>query len=111
MSATKILWDQVLLVSFVVLAFLWGATEWVAWRLAGVPEAAAIAGISVPTLKAVAQYTREHSSAFVTDGPRRLTPDQRARRQQKIEAPADKLASWRTKLATVRRATHNLRTF
>ena len=34
MSATKILWGQVLLVSFVVLAFLWGATEWVAWRLA-----------------------------------------------------------------------------
>jgi type IV secretion system protein VirD4 len=34
MNATKILWGQVLLVSFVVLAFLWGATEWVAWRLA-----------------------------------------------------------------------------
>jgi hypothetical protein len=46
---------------------------------------------SVPTLKAVAQYTRQHSSAFVTDGPRRLTPDQRAQRQQKIEALADRL--------------------
>jgi type IV secretion system protein VirD4 len=34
MNATKILWGQVLLVSFVVLGFLWGATEWVAWRLA-----------------------------------------------------------------------------
>jgi len=34
MSATKILWGQVLLVSAVALAFLWGATEWVAWRLA-----------------------------------------------------------------------------
>jgi type IV secretion system protein VirD4 len=34
MNAAKILWGQVLLVSFVVLAFLWGATEWVAWRLA-----------------------------------------------------------------------------
>jgi type IV secretion system protein VirD4 len=34
MNATKILWGQVLLVSFVLLAFLWGATEWVAWRLA-----------------------------------------------------------------------------
>jgi type IV secretion system protein VirD4 len=34
MNATRILWGQVLLVSFVVLAFLWGATEWVAWRLA-----------------------------------------------------------------------------
>ena len=34
MNATKILWGQVLLVSFVVLAFVWGATQWVAWRLA-----------------------------------------------------------------------------
>ena len=34
MNATKILWGQVLLVSFVVAAFVWGATEWVAWRLA-----------------------------------------------------------------------------
>ena len=34
MNATKILWGQVLLVSAVVLAFIWGATEWVAWRLA-----------------------------------------------------------------------------
>src|SRR5271165_3495800 len=38
MSATKILWGQVLLVSFVVLAFVWGATEWVAWRLAFQPQ-------------------------------------------------------------------------
>ncbi|MGC2787151.1 MAG: conjugal transfer protein TraG [Roseiarcus sp.] len=34
MNATKILWGQLLVVSFVVLVFLWGATEWVAWRLA-----------------------------------------------------------------------------
>jgi type IV secretion system protein VirD4 len=33
MSATKILWGQLLLVSTVVLAFLWAATEWTAWRL------------------------------------------------------------------------------
>lgn len=33
MNATKILWGQVLTVSFVALAFVWGATEWVAWRL------------------------------------------------------------------------------
>lgn len=46
---------------------------------------------SVPLLKAVAQYTRQHSSAFVTDGARRLSPDQRAGRQKKIEALADKL--------------------
>jgi type IV secretion system protein VirD4 len=33
MSATKILWGQVLLVSAVVLVFLWAATEWTAWQL------------------------------------------------------------------------------
>src|ERR1700677_982311 len=38
MNATKILWSQVLLVSAVVLAFVWGATEWVAWRLAFKPQ-------------------------------------------------------------------------
>jgi len=38
MNATKILWGQVLLVSAVVVAFIWGATEWVAWRLAFQPQ-------------------------------------------------------------------------
>jgi type IV secretion system protein VirD4 len=38
MNATKIFWGQVLLVSFVVLAFIWGATECVAWRLAFQPQ-------------------------------------------------------------------------
>jgi type IV secretion system protein VirD4 len=38
MNATKILWGQVLVVSAVVLVFLWGATEWVAWRLAFQPQ-------------------------------------------------------------------------
>lgn len=33
MNATKILWGQVLLVSAVVLACIWAATEWIAWRL------------------------------------------------------------------------------
>src|SRR5665213_1671449 len=33
MSATKILWGQVLLVIAVVLAFIWAATEWTAWKL------------------------------------------------------------------------------
>jgi type IV secretion system protein VirD4 len=33
MSATKILWGQVLLVFGLILAFLWAATEWTAWRL------------------------------------------------------------------------------
>jgi type IV secretion system protein VirD4 len=38
MSATKILWGQLLFVSIVVLAFVWGATEWTAWRLAFQPQ-------------------------------------------------------------------------
>src|SRR5579871_888927 len=38
MNATKILWGQVLLVSAVTLAFVWGATECVAWRLAFQPQ-------------------------------------------------------------------------
>src|SRR3979490_595398 len=33
MNATKILWSQILLVSLVVLAFVWTATELPAWRL------------------------------------------------------------------------------
>ena len=33
MNATKILWGQILLVSFVVLVFVWTATELTAWRL------------------------------------------------------------------------------
>jgi type IV secretion system protein VirD4 len=33
MNATKILWSQILLVSLVVLAFVWTATELTAWRL------------------------------------------------------------------------------
>ena len=38
MKATKILWGQVLLVLFIVLATTWGATQWTAWRLAYQPE-------------------------------------------------------------------------
>ena len=38
MNATKILWSQVLAVSAVALAFVWGATQWVAWRLAFQPQ-------------------------------------------------------------------------
>ena len=38
MSATTILWGQLLFVSIVVLAFLWAATEWTAWRLAFQPQ-------------------------------------------------------------------------
>jgi hypothetical protein len=38
MSGTKILWGQLLVASIVVLAFLWTATEWTAWRLAFQPQ-------------------------------------------------------------------------
>lgn len=38
MSATKILWGQILTVFVIVLVTTWGATEWVAWRLAFQPE-------------------------------------------------------------------------
>ena len=38
MNATKILWGQVLLVSAVVFAFIWAATEWTAWRLGFQPQ-------------------------------------------------------------------------
>jgi type IV secretion system protein VirD4 len=33
MSATKILWGQIILVFAIVLVTLWGATQWTAWRL------------------------------------------------------------------------------
>lgn len=38
MSATKILWGQILTVFTIVLLTTWSATEWVAWRLAFQPE-------------------------------------------------------------------------
>ena len=38
MNATKILWGQILAVTAVALAFVWGATQWVAWRLAFQPH-------------------------------------------------------------------------
>ncbi len=38
MSATKILWGQILTVFLIVLLTMWGATEWTAWRLGFQPE-------------------------------------------------------------------------
>ncbi|WP_428674758.1 conjugal transfer protein TraG [Reyranella sp.] len=38
MNATKILWGQILLVSLVVLGFVWTATEWTAWCLGFQPQ-------------------------------------------------------------------------
>jgi type IV secretion system protein VirD4 len=37
MTATKIFWGQVLLVILTVLAFVWAATEWTAWKLGFAP--------------------------------------------------------------------------
>ncbi|OWJ64621.1 conjugal transfer protein TraG [Inquilinus limosus] len=38
MSGTRILWGQIVTVFTVVLASVWGATQWVAWRLGYQPE-------------------------------------------------------------------------
>ena len=38
MTATKILWGQVLLVTLIALGFVWAATQWTAWRLGHQPE-------------------------------------------------------------------------
>ncbi|QFT34096.1 Conjugal transfer protein TraG [Labrenzia sp. THAF82] len=38
MSATKILWGQIVVVFLIVLSTTWGATEWVAWRLGFQPQ-------------------------------------------------------------------------
>ncbi|MTJ80266.1 MAG: conjugal transfer protein TraG [Telmatospirillum sp.] len=38
MSATKILWGQVIVVFLIVLATTWAATEWTAWRLGFQPQ-------------------------------------------------------------------------
>ncbi len=49
------------------------------------------ARVAAPALNEIAQYTRENSTAFVTDGPKMLTPAQKAKRKQEIEALADKI--------------------
>ena len=38
LSATKILWGQIVVVSMIVLAAIWGATQWTAWRLGYQPR-------------------------------------------------------------------------
>ena len=38
MSATKILWGQIITVFLIVLSTMWSATEWTAWRLGFQPE-------------------------------------------------------------------------
>lgn len=38
MSATKILWGQIIIVFLIVLLTIWGATQWTAWRFGFQPE-------------------------------------------------------------------------
>jgi type IV secretion system protein VirD4 len=38
MSATRILWGQIVTVSAIVLIAIWGATQWTAWRLGFQPQ-------------------------------------------------------------------------
>ena len=38
MTATKILWGQILVVFAIVLATIWSATQWTAWRLGFQPQ-------------------------------------------------------------------------
>src|SRR5450631_3543634 len=38
MSATKVLWGQILVVFAIVLATMWAATQWVAWKLGYQPQ-------------------------------------------------------------------------
>jgi hypothetical protein len=38
MSATKILWKQIVIVFAIVLATMWAATQWVAWKLGYQPQ-------------------------------------------------------------------------
>ena len=37
-QATKILWGQIIIVSLVVVGFIWAATQWTAWRLGFQPQ-------------------------------------------------------------------------
>ena len=38
MSATKILWGQIIVVFAIVLVTMWAATQWVAWKLGYQPQ-------------------------------------------------------------------------
>src|SRR3984893_19148622 len=50
MTATKILWGQILVISLIVLATIWGATQWTAWRLGVQPQLGApwFEGVGAP---------------------------------------------------------------
>jgi len=38
MSATKVLWGQLIVVTLIALAFVWAATQWTAWKLGYQPQ-------------------------------------------------------------------------
>ena len=38
MSATRILWGQIVIVLLIVLGAIWAATQWTAWRLGFQPQ-------------------------------------------------------------------------
>ena len=61
MSATKILWGQILAVSTVVVAVVWAATEWTAWQLAFQPQ------LGQP-LSRVLSYDTKSKRLFVCSG-------------------------------------------
>ena len=63
-------------------------------------RAIARAQTTVPALEEIAPYTRDHSSVFVTDGPKLLTPTQKAKRKEEIEALADKIDELAIEAAT-----------
>lgn len=58
---------------------------------ASIAGAFARARTSFAALKAVADYTRQHSSIFVVDGPKLLDRSEKARRQKAIETVAGKI--------------------
>jgi hypothetical protein len=47
---------------------------------------------SVAALKAIAEYAQRHSTLFVIDGPKLLSPEQTANQKQRIEAVANKIS-------------------
>ncbi|MGA2492774.1 MAG: hypothetical protein ABSF67_07450 [Roseiarcus sp.] len=56
-----------------------------------IANAFARARTSSAALRAVANYTREHSAIFVVDGPKLLNRSEKTRRQKTIESVADKI--------------------
>ena len=64
MTATKILWGQILVVFTIVLATMWGATEWTAWRLGFQPRL----GLPWFEFADVPVYFLDHEVLFGRDG-------------------------------------------